>query len=89
MRSLNSNHSAQKYLKGDQDQQIESDYHNLHNNTQTAEYFILHGYFGPVIMALWLNGATGRGGGKSIIGGLIFIYSCSQTVKTIAFKGNK
>jgi hypothetical protein len=64
MRSLNSNHSAQKYLKGDQDQQIESDYHNLHNNTQTAEYFILHGYFGPVIMALWLNGATGRGTGQ-------------------------
>jgi hypothetical protein len=30
-----------------------------------------------------------RGAGKSIIGGQIFIYSCSQTVKTIAFKGNK
>ena len=36
----------------------------------------------------------GMGAGKSIIGGgggggQIFIYSCSQTVKTIAFKGNK
>jgi hypothetical protein len=31
-----------------------------------------------------------RGARKSIIGGgQIFIYSCSQTVKTIAFKGNK
>jgi hypothetical protein len=32
-----------------------------------------------------------RGAGKLIIGGggQIFIYSCSQTVKTIAFKGNK
>jgi hypothetical protein len=33
-----------------------------------------------------------RDAGKSIIGGgggQIFIYSCSQTVKTIAFKGNK
>jgi hypothetical protein len=69
MRSLNSNHSAQKYLKGDQDQQIESDYHNLHNNTQTAKYFILHGYFGSVIMALWLNGATGTGqrGGLEVL----------------------
>ena len=29
-----------------------------------------------------------RGGGRSIIGGLIFIYSCSQTVKTKDFKRN-
>ena len=29
-----------------------------------------------------------RGRGRTIIGGHIFIYSCSQTVKTIDFKRN-
>ena len=43
-------------------------------------------YLGPDIRLL-----NGRGAGRSIIGGgggggHIFIYSCSQTVKTVDFK---
>ena len=33
-----------------------------------------------------LSAGLFRGGGRSIIGGPIFIYSCSYTVKTIDFK---
>ena len=43
------------------------------------------------ITLLYTETKKARGTGKLIIGGggQIFIYSCSQTVKTITFKGNK